>query len=198
MRSTSATNRFGRARLAIDGDSLFDSLQMGRRVEAGSVAGGGRDRGGHGRRRALSLRARDMHDRQTNLRIAEALQQAVHPLELKVAMRKPRAGRSLVIDPAQEKIEGRRMPIWRDSGLMHTRSAEIGAGQATGAMEFAAKPLVPCQRSVSRDCVPLALPGSASALWNSCVARSATKNTGKATGTLNSSCGKALVYSPQR
>ncbi len=48
---------------------------------------------------------------------------------------------------------------------------------------------VPCQRLL----VGLCATGSASALWNSCLDRSATNNTGKASRTLNSDSGKALV-----
>ena len=46
-----------------------------------------------------------------------------------------------------------------------------------------------CQRLILGLCAT----GSASDLWNSCLDRSATKNTGRASGTLNSSCDNALA-----
>ena len=56
---------------------------------------------------------------------------------------------------------------------------------------YACGPLVLCQRLILGLCAT----GSASDLWNSCLDRSATKNTGRASGTLNSSCDNALAYS---
>jgi hypothetical protein len=60
-----------RADLAIDAQSLFGAVQMGRAEKSRAKAGRREHGGDHGRRGAFSLGARHMHDRHALLRLAK-------------------------------------------------------------------------------------------------------------------------------
>ena len=105
MRFDERDQLVGRAGLAIDGEPLFDSLQVGRAEHAGAIAGGGEHRGDHGRRGAFALGAGDVDDLHAGVGLAEPRQQLPHAVELELPLLVGNERRALVVDAAHEPIE---------------------------------------------------------------------------------------------
>ncbi len=116
---------------AIDGKSLLEINEVRRRIQASPFPRGGEYGSRHRGRRTFPLGPREVDGGNTEVRVAQTLEEQTHPVQPEIPQRIVGSRDSFVVDPAEQKSDRVRVGI-EGHGCESGRRESVVVGPRTG------------------------------------------------------------------